>query len=75
MNIAIAASDSWHRPSAIRGKIKDLLERRHKLYQAARDAQPERWSGNTRNWRWINQAQLNPDREMLMQIEGERIAV
>lgn len=56
------------------GKDKDLLVRRHALYQEARDAHPERWSGATRNWKWIDQVQLNPDREMLMQIEEERLA-
>lgn len=72
-----------HRHSGIRfvtpaqrhhGQDKDLLERRHEIYQVARDAHPERWSGGTRNWRWIDQVQLNPDREILMQFEEERIA-
>ncbi len=72
-----------HRHSGIRfvtpaqrhqGQDKGLLERRHGVYQAAREAHPERWSGDTRNWRWIDQVQLNPDREMLVQIEEERIA-
>jgi putative transposase len=56
------------------GQDKDLLVRRHALYQAAREEHPERWSGNTRNWNWIDQVQLNPDREMKSQIKEERIA-
>jgi putative transposase len=56
------------------GQDKVLLEHRHRVYQAAREAHPERWSGDTRNWRWIDQVQLNPDREMLKQIEEERSA-
>jgi hypothetical protein len=56
------------------GQDKDLLVRRHAVYQAARDAHPKRWSGDTRNWKWIDQVQLNPDREILIQIEEERIA-
>lgn len=56
------------------GRDKGLLEHRHGVYQAAREAHPERWSGDTRNWRWIDQVQLNPDRKMPMQIEEKRIA-
>jgi putative transposase len=59
-----------HRHSGIRfvtpaqrhaGLDQDLLRRRHAVYQAARDAHPDRWSGKTRNWNWIDQVQLNPD--------------
>jgi putative transposase len=53
---------------------KALPEHRHEVYQTACDAHPERWSGGIRNWGWIDQVQLNPDREMLMQIEEQRIA-
>jgi putative transposase len=72
-----------HRHSGIRfvtpaqrhqGLDKGLLEHRHRVYQAARKAHPQRWSGDTRNWRWIDQVQLNPDREVQRQIEEKRIA-
>ncbi len=53
---------------------KDILVHRHAVYQMARDAHPERWSGETTNWKWIDQVHLNPDREMLIQIDEERIA-
>ena len=56
------------------GQDKDLLVRRHAVYQMARNAHPERWSGKTRNWKWIDQVHLNPDRDMLIQIDEERLA-
>jgi putative transposase len=48
-----------HRHSRIRfvtpaerhqGKDSDVLAKRHALYQQARERNPERWSGGTRNW-------------------------
>lgn len=56
------------------GQDKNLLARRHALYQAARKAHPERWSGDTRNWRWIDTVQLNPDRKMTSNTKEEQIA-
>jgi transposase-like protein len=62
-----------HRHSATRfvtptqrhhGIDKSLLQRRHVVYQAARQAHPQRWSGAARNWGWIAQVQLNPDRKV-----------
>lgn len=50
------------------------LAHRHAIYQSACDVHSERWRGATRNWRWIDQEQRNPDREMAMQIKEERIA-
>lgn len=60
-----------HRHSAIgfvtpeqrhHGLDKDLLARRHTLYQQARETHPERWSGETRNWRRVDEVHLNPER-------------
>jgi putative transposase len=39
-----------------------LLRNRDEVYQAARAAHPERWSGNTRNWRPVAIVHLNPDK-------------
>ena len=48
-----------HHHSAIRfvtpherhsGRQREILQRRHALYQQARRRHPERWSGETRNW-------------------------
>jgi putative transposase len=72
-----------HRHSGIRfvtpaqrhhGLDQRLLDRRHAVYQLARSERPERWSGETRNWQWIDQVQLNPDREMRIPMEEEQIA-
>jgi putative transposase len=72
-----------HRHSGIRfvtpaqrhqGQDQALLQRRHVVYQTARLARPERWSGATRNWSWIEQVQLNPDRFMPMETREELIA-
>lgn len=44
-----------------RGLDHDILARRHQLYQAARAANPERWSGDTRNWTPVGPVWLNPE--------------
>lgn len=58
-----------HRHSAIRyvtpderhwGREHDILPRRHRLYQRARNAHPERWTGSTRNWAPVGAVLLNP---------------
>lgn len=58
-----------HRHSAIRyvtpderhyGREKEILERRHRLYQQARQANPERWTRSTRNWSPVGTVTLNP---------------
>jgi len=44
-----------------RGLDTEILVKRHALYQEARSAHPERWSGSTRNWEAIEQVTLNPE--------------
>ncbi len=39
-----------------------ILAKRHAVYQRARTARPERWSGGTRCWEPIEQVHLNPER-------------
>ena len=60
-----------HRHSAIRFVTPDqrhrgaetaVLSNRHRVYEAARAAHPERWSGKTRQWTPIGSVWLNPDR-------------
>jgi len=41
-----------------------VLAKRHELHQAARAANPSRWSGKTRNWNPIPTVSLNPDRDL-----------
>lgn len=44
------------------GKDKIILENRHKLYEQARAAHPERWSKGTRNWTLPDEVWLNPEK-------------
>ena len=61
-----------HRHSAIRfvtpgqrhsGKENGLLERRDEVYEAARQRNPKRWSGPTRNWNPVTEVWLNPPKQ------------
>jgi putative transposase len=63
-----------HRHSAIkfvtpgqrhRGEDIDILAHRQALYEAARRARPERWSGSTRDWAPADTVTLNPNRSTL----------
>ena len=63
--------NSEHRHSEIRyvtpnerheGREAAILARRHRLYQSARTANPERWSCGTRNWVPVASVVLNPVR-------------
>jgi putative transposase len=60
-----------HRHSAIRfvtpaqrhrGEDRTILANRQQIYQQAKAQHPERWSGQTRNWSWINTVHLNPEK-------------
>lgn len=42
----------------------ELLSQRERVYQAARAANPKRWSGQTRNWEWQGSTMLNPERKI-----------
>lgn len=61
-----------HRHSAIRfvtpiqrhdGDDEAVLAQRARLYEQARAANPERWSGGTRNWKPVGAVELNPENE------------
>ena len=61
-----------HRHSGIRyvsprqrhaGHDKAILAARHALYAQARQRNPARWSGNTRDWSHIGTVTLNPERD------------
>ena len=61
-----------HRHSGIRyvspaqrhdGQDKALLAARHALYCQAKQRNPARWTGNTRDWSHIDAVALNPERE------------
>ncbi len=46
-----------------RGEDRQILEHRKAVYEAARKKNPERWSGNTRNWDPGTEVWLNPPKE------------
>jgi putative transposase len=61
-----------HRHSGIRyvsphqrhaGEDKAILTARHALYAQARQRNPARWSGSTRDWSHIDVVTLNPERD------------
>jgi len=60
-----------HRHSGIRfvtpherheGQDQVILEKRHAIYTAAKQANPRRWSGSTRNWAPVGAVWLNPEK-------------
>jgi hypothetical protein len=64
-----------HRHSGIRyvspaqrhaGDDHAILAARHALYRRARELNPARWSGNTRNWSPIGAVTLNPERDSIV---------
>ena len=66
-----------HRHSGIRyvspqqrhnGQDKAILDARHELYLQARQRNPARWSGDTRNWSHIDTVTLNPERDAVVKM-------
>ena len=66
-----------HRHSGIRyvspqqrhtGDDQAILAARHDLYTQARQRNPARWSGNTRDWSYIGVVTLNPERDSVINI-------
>ena len=64
-----------HRHSGIRyvspaqrhaGDDLAILAARHALYLRARELNPARWSGNTRNWSPVGAVTLNPERDCII---------
>jgi putative transposase len=67
-----------HRHSGIRyvtpvqrhaGQDGAMLAARHAVYQDARQRNPQRWSGSTRNWKPVGAVTLNPDRETIWPLD------
>lgn len=44
------------------GEDIEILARRKVVYQQAKSQNPERWSGNIRNWERIEEVRLNPEK-------------
>ena len=66
-----------HRHSGIRyvspaqrhaGEDGTILAARHALYGRARDLNPARWSGQTRNWSPVLAVMLNPERDSVVKV-------
>jgi putative transposase len=71
-----------HRHSGIRyvtpgqrhaGQDRRVLAARHALYLEARERNPRRWSGLTRNWTPVTAVTLNPERDMLIKAATSQI--
>ncbi len=48
------------------GDDRPILAARHALYAQARQRNPARWSGNTRDWSHIGAVTLNPERDSVV---------
>lgn len=68
----VAWYNTEHRHSAIRyvtpdqrhyGQERVILEQRQRVYAAAKDRHPERWSQSTRDWTPVAEVRLNPGRQ------------
>ena len=46
------------------GKDKEILEKRKAVYQAAKEKNPKRWSGEIRDWNPVTKVWLNPPKEV-----------
>jgi putative transposase len=71
-----------HRHSGIRyvtpsqrhaGDDRAILDARHTLYAKARERNPARWSGNTRNWTPVGAVTLNPERDAVVQTTSSAV--
>ena len=45
------------------GRDADILARREQVYRDAKARHPQRWSGNTRNWKPVGDVHLNPEKD------------
>jgi transposase InsO family protein len=71
-----------HRHSGIRyvtpaqrhgGQDGRMLAARHAVYQDARERNPQRWSGQTRNWTPVGVVTLNPERDTVVRAAASQI--
>jgi len=46
-----------------------ILKARHKVYEKAKQKHPNRWSGDTRKWDYIEEVHLNPNKKKENQSE------
>ncbi len=71
-----------HRHSGIRyvspaqrhaGEDHAILAARHALYTQAREANPARWSGSTRDWSPLGAVTLNPERDAIVALNSPAV--
>ncbi len=55
------------------GRDRSVLSARHAIYQAARECDPQRWSGSTRNWTPVGVVTLNPERDTVVRAATSQI--
>ena len=46
------------------GEAEQIMKNRQKVYETAKHMNPQRWSGNTRNWSLPESVWLNPEKEV-----------
>ena len=56
--IQFVAPDQRHR-----GEDIEILTKRKRIYEQAKSEKPERWSGQTRNWKPVVEVYLNPEKQ------------
>ena len=56
------------------GQHVELLQHRDRVYKAAKERKPERWTGKTRNWDPISTVRLNPRTEIRRQPRADQAA-
>jgi putative transposase len=44
------------------GKSKEILDKRHEVYESAKKLHPERWTRATRDWSQVDEVWLNPEK-------------
>jgi putative transposase len=54
------------------GHDRSVLTARHELYQRARQSNPRRWSGQTRDWTPVAAVTLNPERDSVILAAASR---
>jgi transposase InsO family protein len=53
-----------------RGESEEILAKRRCVYQAAKQRNPERWSGSIRKWEAAEEVFLNPDKQTLERLRN-----
>ena len=53
------------------GRNHGILAARHALYTGARERNPARWTGGTRNWAPVGPVTLNPERESIVKTHSD----